>query len=128
MAIVLWSRHPERMQDLKKKLGDAFRDGRLRMGLTQEALADSVGVTVETISNSERGESLVTLPVFLSLAAALELDLTEFVGAVPNKRRKVAVKRLRTEGELRQLAEQLNDADLDLLVGIARLVRAKKLA
>jgi transcriptional regulator with XRE-family HTH domain len=123
MAIVSRSRHPRRMQDLKKKLGDCLRSGRLNTGLTQEGLADIVGVTVETISNSERGESLVTLPVFLGLAAALELDLTEFVSAVPSKRRKVAPKRLRTEGELRQLAEQLNDAELNLLVGIARLMK-----
>ena len=111
------------MQDLKKKLGNCLRNGRLSAGHTQEALADIVGVTVETISNSERGESLVSLPVFLNLAAALELDLAEFVGSVPSLRRKVAPKRLRTEGELRQLAEQLNDAELDLLVGIAQLVK-----
>ena len=126
MAIRPPSLHPRAMEDLKKTLGDCFRTARLRMGLTQEALADKVGVTTETISNSERGESLVTLPVFLSLAEALGLDLAEIVGAKPVTPSKTKLKRLKMEGELRQLGADMNDAELELLIGIGRLVRAKR--
>ena len=118
--------HPRVMEDLKKRLGDWFRTARLRMGLTQEALAEQVGVTTETISNSERGESLVTLPVFLSLAEALELDLAEIVEAKPSTLTKTKLKRLKLEGELRQLGADMNDTELELLIGIGRLVRAKR--
>lgn len=114
------------MEDLKKKLGDCFRTARLRMGLTQEALAEEVGVTTETISNSERGESLVTLPVFLSLAEALELDLAELLAAKPATLGKAAMKRLKLDGELRRLAADMNDAEVELLIGIGRLVRSKR--
>jgi transcriptional regulator with XRE-family HTH domain len=95
------------------------------MGLTQEALADQVGVTTETVSNSERGESLVTLPVFLSIAAALELDLTDVVSPTTTTRRKTVTKRLRLEGELRQLGRDLPDSDLELLIGIGQVVRQR---
>jgi transcriptional regulator with XRE-family HTH domain len=113
------------MEDLKKRIGDSFRTARLRMGLTQEVLAEQVGVTTETISNSERGESLVTLRVFLNIAAALELELDDIVAAAPSTKRKPMTKRLRLEGDLRQLGRDLPDADLELLIGIGRMVRQR---
>lgn len=114
------------MEDLKLKLAEAFRTARLRKGLTQETLAELVGVTTETVSNSERAESLMSLPIFLRTAAALDLDLTAIVGAPAAAPRKVASKRRRLEGELIRLAEQMSDAELDLWVGIGRLLRTKR--
>jgi transcriptional regulator with XRE-family HTH domain len=113
------------MEDLKQHLAEIFRAARLRKGLTQEALADEVDVTVETISNTERGESLVSLPFFLKLAASLDLSISKIVGVPPvSARRKVTAKRRRLEGDLEQVGEQLSDASLELLIGIGRLVNA----
>jgi transcriptional regulator with XRE-family HTH domain len=113
------------MDDLKQHLAETFRAARLRMGLTQETLAEQVGVTTETISNSERAASLVTLPVFLKLALALDLSLAEMIDVpVSPARRIVTARRRRMEGDLEKLGEQMNDADLDLLLGIGRLVQA----
>ena len=112
------------MEDLKAHLAETFRAARLRMGLTQEALAEEVGVTTETISNSERAESLTSLPVFLKLAAALGLSIADIVDVPPAAaRRKVTAKRRRLEGDLAQLGEQLGEADLDLPIGIGRLIQ-----
>ena len=125
MALPLPGLHSGSMEDLKEHLAEAFRAARLRKGLTQEALAEEVGVTTETISNSERAESLVSLPVFLKLAAALDLSILEIVDTPPAvARRKVTAKRRRLEGDLDQLGEQLSDADLELLIGIVRLIQA----
>jgi transcriptional regulator with XRE-family HTH domain len=111
------------MEDLKEHLAEAFRAARLRKGLTQEALAHEVGVTTETISNTERGASLVSLPVFIKMAAALELSIAEIVDAPPAAaRRKVTAKRRQLEGDFDQLGEQLSDSELDLLLGIGRLI------
>lgn len=86
-------------------------------------MAEEIGVTTETISNSERAESLVTLPVFLKLAAVLDLSLAEIVDAPPAAtRRKVPARRRRLEGDLELLAERMNDGELELLLGIGRLV------
>jgi transcriptional regulator with XRE-family HTH domain len=116
------------MEDLKQHLAETIRAARLRKGLTQEALAEEVGVTVETISNSERAESLVTLPVFLRLASALELSLTEVAKVPATTRRKVTARRRRLEGDLEHLSEQMIDTDLDLLIGIGRLILASRRA
>ena len=43
------------MSKLKKKFGQKVQRLRLDAGITQEQLADSVGLTIESISNIERG-------------------------------------------------------------------------
>ena len=114
------------MEDLKEHLAAAFRAARLRKQLTQEALAEEVGVTTETISNSERAESLVSLPVFLKLAVALDLSISEIVDIPTVARRKLTGKRRRLENDLSQLSEQLVDGDLELLISIGRLIQTAR--
>lgn len=43
------------MSELKEQFGKRLQTLRAEKGLTQEKLADEVGVTVESISNIERG-------------------------------------------------------------------------
>jgi len=43
------------MSKLKKKFGQKVQGLRLEAGITQEQLADAVGLTIESISNIERG-------------------------------------------------------------------------
>jgi transcriptional regulator with XRE-family HTH domain len=43
------------MSNLKKDFGNKLRSVRLEKGITQEQLAAEVGITVESISNLERG-------------------------------------------------------------------------
>lgn len=43
------------MSKLKKKFGQKVQSLRLDAGITQEQLANSVGLTIESISNIERG-------------------------------------------------------------------------
>ena len=43
------------MSKLKKKFGQKVQSLRLEAGITQEQLADAVGLTIESISNIERG-------------------------------------------------------------------------
>lgn len=115
--------HSGCMEDLKSHIADVFRAARLRKKLTQEALADAVDVSVETISNIERCDSLVSLPVFLRIAAALQVDLAEFATSTKAKGRRVPVQRTRLEQDLQHLAERLTDRELEMVLGIVRLVR-----
>jgi len=113
------------MEDLKEHLAATFRAARLRKGLTQEALAEDVGVTTETISNSERAESLVSLPVFLKLASALDLSISDLVDVPPpSSRRRITARRRRLESDLEHLAKQMNDGELEILLGIGKVVAA----
>jgi len=115
------------MEDLKQHLAVAFRRARSRKGLTQEALAEQIGVTTETVSNSERAESLVSLPVFLKLAAALDLSVSEVVPMPKHSQpRKITARRRRLENDLAQLGECLSDNDLELLMGIGRLLSSAR--
>ena len=43
------------MSELKKNFGQKVQSLRLEAGITQEQLADAVGLTIESISNIERG-------------------------------------------------------------------------
>ncbi len=114
------------MEDLKKRLGASFRDARINKGLTQEELATLVDVTTETISNSERGESLVTVPVLLAMTSALDLDLAALVKTPQLKRSTAKTKRHRLDRAVRKLTAQMDDAELELLLGIGRLLKANR--
>jgi transcriptional regulator with XRE-family HTH domain len=114
--------HSGRMEDLKRHLAEVFRAGRLRKKLTQEALADAAGVTTETVSNSERAESLVSLPVFLKLVELLDIDVQSIIYfelKVPDRK---TARRRRLEGDLQCLADGLSDRELTLLLDIGRLL------
>ena len=43
------------MSRLKAQFGTRLQELRQRAGLTQEQLADKIGVTIESVSNMERG-------------------------------------------------------------------------
>jgi transcriptional regulator with XRE-family HTH domain len=108
------------MDDLRKHIAGKLRGARLKKGLTQEAVAEAAGVTTETVSNSERAQSLVSLDVFLRLARVLELDIREFL-APPPQSRKLSGKRLGLEADLSGVINDMSDANLTLLIEIGRL-------
>jgi transcriptional regulator with XRE-family HTH domain len=110
------------MDDLKQRLARAVRAARMRKGLTQEAVAEQAGVTTETVSNTERAQSLVTLEVFLRLAAVLDMDLANVVDAPPASK-KSNPRRARLEGAVSRLVAELNEVELDLLIRIGRQLR-----
>jgi transcriptional regulator with XRE-family HTH domain len=63
-----------------KQIGDRLRYYRHKKGLTQQDLADKIGVTWEMISRYERGQSSAFTKVEL-LSDALSVSPTEFISA-----------------------------------------------
>ncbi len=61
-------------------LGERIKEARLALGLTQESLAERVGVVPQTISKWERNESQPDVPLLSSLADVLELSLDRLFG------------------------------------------------
>ncbi len=59
------------------ELVSALRETRLEKGLTQEALADAVGVTRQTIISIEKGKFVPSVKLALQLAHALQVPLPE---------------------------------------------------
>lgn len=53
---------------------------RRQQGLTQDTLATLVGLTRTSITNIEAGRQGISLPLFLSLADALGVELGDLLG------------------------------------------------
>jgi len=61
-------------EPLRKRLGANLRAERHRRALTQEALAEHLGVTARYLAGIERGERNLTLDSVDALASRLDLD------------------------------------------------------
>ena len=62
--------------DIRERFGDAVRDRREEMGLTQEGLADKAGVHRTYLSDIERGSRNVSLINIERLAAGLAVPMS----------------------------------------------------
>lgn len=66
-------------ESLKAALGARVRDLRRSRGLTQEGLAEQLGVTPRYLAGIERGERNLTLDSVDALAAQLEVDAVSLI-------------------------------------------------
>lgn len=57
------------------ELGNAVRERRLALGLSQTAVADRAGMTQSALSRLEAGGVIPTIPVLERISAALDADL-----------------------------------------------------
>ncbi|NBJ10945.1 helix-turn-helix domain-containing protein [Microvirga arsenatis] len=109
---------------LKLALGLRVQAARRRARLTQEALAEKVGRTPESISNIERGLQLPTIETLADLARVLSVPLPELVEGIAE--RKIAPERLQIELQLRETTRILSDTDLKIALELVQvLARAK---
>ena len=63
----------------ENKIGSFIRDRRLQLELTQQQLADKLGVTGKAVSKWERAVSYPDITLLRDLAAALEVSVTELL-------------------------------------------------
>ena len=61
-------------------VGKVAREARNRIGLTQEEVAERVGVATEVYGRVERGHMLPSVPTLMRLSRALSLDANELLG------------------------------------------------
>ena len=66
------------------KIGGFLRTLRKEKGLTQEKLAEQMGVTNRSVSRWETGSNLPDLAVLIDLAAFYDVDLTELLNGERN--------------------------------------------
>jgi len=71
--------HRTRDKAIAAAFGQRVREVRLRVGLTQEALAEAAGLHPTFISNVERGYRVPTVPTMLRLAHGLGVEPGELV-------------------------------------------------
>ena len=81
-----------------KKTGTYIQMLRKRAGLTQEELGERLGVTAQSVSNWERGESLPDTSLLPEIALILETSVDELLGGGSCSwiyRRRITVERMR---------------------------------
>lgn len=62
-------------KDFKKLFGARVRYYRNLLGLTQEALAEKVGISTHTVSYIERGKNLISMTKLPVLCSVLDIEL-----------------------------------------------------
>lgn len=67
-----------------RKLFQSLKARRLELNLTQQVVADRLGVHFQFVSRVELGERRLDVVEFVDYAKALELDPAELVRAIPD--------------------------------------------
>lgn len=108
--------------DLKREIGQRTKAARARLGLTQEALAEKIQRTVETVSKIERGMAFPSMETLEDLARALQTPIREFFPEGSSGKRSAR----RTEMELRALnvVQSLGDAELEIALEQMKVLAA----
>lgn len=68
------------------KIGQFIRDRRTELGLTQQQLADKLGITDKAVSKWEREVSYPDITILRELAAALDVSVTELLAGERDRR------------------------------------------
>jgi XRE family transcriptional regulator, regulator of sulfur utilization len=68
-----------RLTNAGKRFGDAVRGFRLDKGITQQKLADDVGVDLSYLGEIERGRQNPSLAIIVSIANALDVTVQQIV-------------------------------------------------
>lgn len=64
-------------------LGERIRSRRIKLCLSQEALAEKAGISANTVSRIEGGQMSMGIGIFLKLVEALETDANSLLGIAP---------------------------------------------
>ncbi len=68
---------------LATRLGESARAARQRLGLTQEDVAERIGIATEVYGRLERGNMLPSVPTFRKLCSVLGMSADEALGLSP---------------------------------------------
>lgn len=63
-----------------QKTGSLIRDFRIKKGMTQQELANKMGVNQSTVSDYETGTFELTLPKLVRIADALGVTIYDLIG------------------------------------------------
>lgn len=98
-------------------IGRRIRQKRTEKKLTQEALADMVGVTSPHLSNIETGKTKLSLPTLVAAANALSVspDVLLCDNVMPS--------RVIFEGEAKQILDDCDEYEVRMLVDILKSMK-----
>ncbi len=115
---------------LAKSIGNAAREARKALSLTQEDIAERIGVSIEFYARIERGGTMPSVPTLARMIEALESSADAILGrgaraSVVRERPSDSWTKQKVESpELRRLLRRLRNADTATLQLLNRLMTA----
>lgn len=94
------------MATFKEKFGSRIQEIRKSKGLTQEKLAEMIGIDIPNLSNIERGKHFVSSDTLEKIIKALQVEEKELFDFKHIKSRNDLIK------EINEILETSNDKDL----------------
>lgn len=84
------ARTKQKNQDLAKQIGEKIRANRKMNGMTQGALAEMVGLEIETVSRMETGKRLPTIEKLLEISDVFRIPIANFFENIQTTQRQSA--------------------------------------
>lgn len=97
-------------------IGQRIRKYRKAKGLSQEQLAERAGISVPHMSHIETGNTKLSLPVLVEIAAALEVQTDDLLFDAPRESG-------RLRGELEALLDRCDASQMQILLEVARATK-----
>ena len=103
-------------QDIDKVLGEVFKEYRVKNNLTQEKIAEKIGISVKYISRIENGTGGVKVETLV--------NYMNILGISPNVifEKLIIHKDLETQMKLSKKASELSDEKLDFIISVIDLL------
>jgi len=112
--------------EFDRRLGERVRARRLAIGMSQEHLADLLGLTFQQVQKYERGINRIAASRLTHIAAALEVPITHFFEGLNRARRGSKGRAEDTAELLRLFASIEHDKDRRRVLEFARSMAQEK--
>lgn len=100
-----------------KVIGKRIKIARIRTNLTQETVADKIGVTPQHVSNIETGNSSVSLTTLVAIANLLNVSIDELLCDTVLKSKAVFIK------EADEIFSDCNEYEVRVLVDVLKATK-----
>ena len=125
-ALVSTRRSTGRTQDIDRHVGARIRERRIMLGLTQQQLADLIGVTYQQAHKYERGINRVSAGRLFEVAQVLSVPVTYFFDGLSQETERGVSPRERMCLELaRNFAQIPNERHQEALSQLARALASE---
>lgn len=98
------------------KIGQQIRKYRKAHGLSQEQLAEQIGISVTHMSHIETGNTKLSLPVFVDIARVLEVQTDDLLCKKPSERKT-------SFNELTELLENCSTQQIRVITNVAKATK-----
>ncbi|MDE7422544.1 MAG: helix-turn-helix domain-containing protein [Lachnospiraceae bacterium] len=100
-----------------KSIGKRIKIARIKCNITQEILANKIGITPQHVSNIETGNSSVSLPTLVAIANLLKVSVDELLCDT------ILISKQVFEKEAKELFSDCNEYEIRVLVDVLKATK-----